>query len=151
MTLPGIIEGRTIMESYKDPTANAAIGHVMKEYRQAQKAKFRKKYEMTHRKKVYVVSPYAGDVQGNIEAAKRYCRYVIAQGCMPVASHLLYPRILKDDEPEERELGLMFGLALLAMTDEVWVFSEHGISDGMQQEIHEAKRLKKTVRIIREV
>jgi hypothetical protein len=123
----------------------------MKEYRQAQKAKFRKKYEMTHRKKVYVVSPYAGDVQGNTEAAKRYCRYVIGKGCMPIASHLLYPRILEDDDPAERELGLMFGLALLAVSDEVWVFSAHGVSDGMKQEIHEAKRLKKTVRTFGEV
>jgi hypothetical protein len=138
-------------EGYKDPTAAAAMGNVMREYKEKQKAKFRKKYEMTHRKKVYVVSPYAGDVTGNTEAARRYCRYVIAQGCMPIASHLLYPRILKDDDPAERELGLMFGLALLAMTDEVWVFSERGISEGMRQEIHEARRLKKTVRIIREV
>jgi hypothetical protein len=138
-------------EGYRDPTAATAIGHVMKEYRQEQKAKFRKKYEMTHRKKVYVVSPYAGDTDANVKAAKRYCRYVIKKHCIPVASHLLYPGILKDDDPEERELGLMFGLALLAMTDEVWVFSEHGISEGMRQEIHEAKCLKKTVRIVREV
>lgn len=139
------------MEGYKDPTANAAIGRMMKEYRQAQKAKFRKQYEMTHRKKVYVVSPYAGDVRGNIEAAKRYCRFVIKKGYMPIAGHLLYPRILKDDDPAERELGLMFGLSLLALSDEVWVFTANGVSDGMKQEIHEAKRLKKTVRTFREV
>lgn len=138
-------------EGYRDPTAATAMGNVMREYKEKQKAKFRKKYEMTHRKKVYVISPYAGDTDANAEAAKRYCRYVIKKRCIPVASHLLYPRILKDDDPNERELGLMFGFSLLAVCDEVWVFSERGISEGMRQEIHEAKRLKKMVRIIREV
>ncbi|MCH4034726.1 MAG: hypothetical protein LKE85_12160 [Lachnospiraceae bacterium] len=138
-------------EGYMDPTATAAMNNVMREYKEKQKAKFRKKYEMTHRKKVYVVSPYAGDVDANIESAKRYCRFVIGKGYMPIASHLLYPRILKDADPAERELGLMFGLSLLALSDEVWVFTANGVSDGMKQEIHEAKRLKKTVRTFGEV
>ena len=66
---------------------------------------------------------------------------------MPVASHLLYPQILNDSNPRERELGLMFGLALLAICDEIWVFTEGGeISSGMAKEIEEAKRLGIPVR-----
>ena len=68
---------------------------------------------------------------------------------MPVASHLLYPQILDDHDPNERELGLMFGLALLRICDEVWVFGEASL--GMAQEIEEAKRLKKTLRYFKEV
>ena len=41
------------------------------------------------------------------------CRRVIDEGYMPVASHLLYPQILNDNDPNERDLGLLFGLALL--------------------------------------
>ena len=49
---------------------------------------------------------------------------------------------------EEREMGLMFGLALLRICDEVWVFGE--ISRGMAEEIKEAKERKKTLRYFRE-
>ena len=96
-----------------------------------------------------MASKYAGNVDVNIAAAVSYCRRVIDEGCMPVASHLLYPQILDDHDPNEREMGLMFGLALLRICDEVWVFGE--VSSGMAQEIEEAKRLKKTLRYFKEV
>ena len=68
---------------------------------------------------------------------------------MPIASHLLYPQILDDNKPAERELGLSFGLALLQMCDEVWVFGK--VTKGMAGEIEEAKRLKKQIRYFEEV
>jgi hypothetical protein len=74
---------------------------------------------------------------------------VIDAGYMPIASHLLYPQILNDNDPAERNMGLMFGLALLKLCDEVWVFGS--ISSGMAQEIEEAKRLNKKVTYFEEV
>lgn len=127
-------------EGYADPTAGAAMSRVMKDYRQKQK----KRYADKNRRKVYVVSRYAGDVDANVEAAVAYCRQAINEGYMPVASHLMYPGILNDSDKDERELGMMFGLALLAMCDEVWVFG--AISEGMAREIEEAKRLKKRIK-----
>ena len=125
-------------EGYADPTAGAAVSQVMKEYRKEQRRKFATK----NRRKIYVASKYAGDIQTNIENAVWCCRYVIDRGYMPVASHLLYPQILNDTISRERELGLMFGLALLAICDEVWVFTAGGeVSSGMAKEIEEAKRL----------
>ena len=56
--------------------------------------------------------------------------------------------MLNDNSEEERELGLMFGLSLLAVCDEIWVFGE--VSAGMQQEITEAKKLGKRVRYMKE-
>ena len=91
-----------------------------------------------------MASKYAGDVDVNTNAAIGYCRYVIDQGFMPVASHLLYPQILDDDNPSERNLGLRFGLALLSVCDEVWVFGE--VSSGVAKEIEVAKRLEKPLR-----
>ena len=90
-------------EGYADPTAGAAMSLVMKEYRQRQKQRFLDR----HRKKVYVASKYAGDVSANTKEALKHCRYVIAEGCMPVASHILYAAsgMLKDDDPQERELA----------------------------------------------
>lgn len=130
-------------EGYADPTAGVAISRVMKEYKREQRRLFAAK----NRKKIYVASKYAGDIAANIENAIWCCRYVIDRGCMPVASHLLYPQILDDNNPRERELGLMFGLALLATCDEIWVFMVGGeISSGMEREIEEAKRLGIPVR-----
>ena len=131
-------------EGYADPTAGQAMSRVMKEYRQKQK----KRYADKNRRKIYVASRYAGDVDANVRAAIAYCRKVIDKGYMPIASHLMYPAILDDNNKDERELGLMFGLALLALCDEVWVFG--AISPGMAQEIEEAKRLKKHIRYFKE-
>lgn len=132
-------------EKYYDPTAGKAISKVMKEYRNAEREKWARLFEIKHRPKVYVVSRYAGDVVANTAAAIRFCRYVITQQRIPVASHLLYPQMLNDGDPKERELGLLFGLALMLICDEVWCFGSPP-SSGMQQEIHEAKRLNKRVR-----
>ena len=132
-------------EGYADPTVGSAMSQIMKEYRQKQK----KRYTDKNRRKIYVASKYAGDVDANVSAAVKYCRRVIDEGYMLVASHLLYPQILNDNIPEERELGLLFGLALLAACDEVWVFGE--TSPGVAQEIEEAKRLKKPIRYFEEV
>ena len=96
-----------------------------------------------------MASRYAGDVDANVSAAVTYCRRVIDEGYMPVASHLLYPQILNDNIPEERELGLLFGLSLLRLCDVVWVFGE--VSQGVAQEIEEAKRLKKQIIYFEEV
>ncbi len=131
-------------EGYADPTAGLAMSSIMKEYRQQQK----KHYADKNRRKIYVASKYAGDVDENVKAAATYCRKVIEEGYMPVASHLLYPQILNDNIPAERELGLLFGLALLNVCDEVWVFGE--VSAGMQKEIEEAKRLNKRLKFIKE-
>ena len=137
-------------EGYSDPTAAIAVGKLMREYRQEQKAKWRRQYEIKNRKKIYVASKYAGDVEANAKAAVGYCRYVISRKCIPIASHLLYPQILDDADPDEREMGLMFGLSLLAVCDEVWCFGDISGSEGVRQEITEAKKLGKTVRYIKE-
>ncbi len=132
-------------EGYADPTAGSAMSRIMKEYRQKQKQRYADK----NRRKIYVASKYAGNVDANVAAAIGYCRRVIDEGYMPVASHLLYPQILNDSDSKERDLGLLFGLALLRMCDEVWVFGT--VSPGVAQEIEEAKRLKKKIRYFEKV
>ena len=136
-------------EGYTDPTAGAAMATIMKEYRQNQRRIYRKNSEIKARPKVYIVSKYAGDIENSTAAAIGYAQYAIQQNRIPVVSHLLYPQILDDSDPEQRELGLLFGQALLAICEEVWVFgTEH--STGMQAEIHEARRLNKRIRFYNE-
>lgn len=117
---------------------------LLKEYFEKQQAKSNEDEEIKKRRKVYVVSKYAGNVKKNVEDAKRYCKLAIRAGRIPIASHLLYPQILDDKDPEQRKLGLLFGQALLAICDEIWVCGTE-YSSGMQAEIAEAKRLNKQI------
>lgn len=95
-------------------------------------------------KRVFVCSPYRGDVGANVERARRACRAVVAAGHAPLAPHLLMPQFLDDLAPVEREAGIAAGLAWLEVADEVWVFGEP--SPGMRAEIDRARRLGKTIR-----
>lgn len=98
-------------------------------------------------KLIYVASPYAGDVKGNVRFAEEACRYVMDQGCAFFAPHLLYPTILDDSVPSERALGMAMGTTVLSKCDELWAFGER-VSPGMQSEIAEAQRLGIPVRRI---
>ena len=139
-------------EGYADPTAAMAVGQAMKEFRANRKKEWRKQYEMKNQSKVYVVSKYAGDIDKNVADAIKACRFLIDKKKQPIASHLMYPAILGigDTDMESRTLGLMYGLSLLAMCDEVYVFeTESGLSEGMEQEIREAKKLGKPIKFVK--
>ncbi|WP_313180817.1 DUF7768 domain-containing protein [Lacrimispora sp.] len=91
-------------------------------------------------KLIYVASPYAGDIEKNTEFARKACRYVLEQGHAFFAPHLLYPTILSESIPEQRQLGIEMGLTILAKCDELWVCGDM-ISFGIQVEIKLAKQL----------
>lgn len=132
-------------ESYASPTEGEAMANIMREYRQAVRENYRRQNEIKCRTKVYIVSKYAGDIAQNTADAIHYCRFAISRKRIPIASHLLYPQMLNDDNPTERELGTLFGLSLLHTCREVWVFGSK-FSEGMKNEIFEAKRQNKTIR-----
>lgn len=100
-------------------------------------------------KLIYVASPYAGDVERNIAFAKKACRHVMEQGHAFFAPHLLYPQLLNDADPQERQAGLDMGLAMLPRCDELWCYGEH-TSSGMRMEIEEANKLGIPIRRVRE-
>lgn len=70
-------------------------------------------------KKVFICSPYRGDVKGNTEKAREYCRTAYDKGCIPVAPHLLFPQFLNESNEQERASGIAMGLELLLDCDEV--------------------------------
>ena len=86
---------------------------------------------------VYICSLFSGDVVQNTENARKYCKYAVSQGVLPIAPHLLFPQFLDDNCPVEREKGLAFGLILLEKVDELWVFGTR-TSEGMRREIEKA-------------
>lgn len=85
-------------------------------------------------KKVFVCSPFAGNIAENVDRARDYCRIEIARGNMPIAPHLLYPQFMDDSDPHQRELGIRMGLELLKTCDELHVYGPR-ISTGMAREI----------------
>lgn len=115
-------------EGYPDPTAFEAMTAIENEVRALR----------AFRPIVYICSPYAGDINKNVEAARRYSRFAVDSGYIPIAPHLLFPQFLNDADPNERELGLLFGNALMSKCAEVWVFG-NTISPGMAAEIKRAK------------
>ena len=95
-------------------------------------------------KKIFVCSPLRGDIQGNMEKAKEYCKYVILEGNIPYAPHVFFTQFLDDNVPTERELGILGGLEFLKVCDELFVFGDK-ITEGMSKEITLANSLGKNV------
>jgi len=96
-------------------------------------------------KLVFVCSPFAGDPERNIEKARGYCWFVMAQGHQPLAPHLHYPQFMDDTDPAHREQGLAFSRRLLALADELWVFTGGAPSRGMTAEIEFTRELAKPI------
>ena len=92
---------------------------------------------------IYVASPYSGDVETNVKNARRYCRFVVDSGEIPLAPHLLLPQFM--DEEAERERALNMNKELLHRCDELWVFG-NVITAGIAKEIKWANKEKKKVR-----
>ena len=120
-------------EGYPDPTVYEALTNIKKE-------------DKVFKPLVYICSPYAGDVERNIEKAKIYSRFaVIERNAIAFAPHLLFPMYLSDDNPAERELALFMDIVFLGKCNELWVFGEN-ITKGMQMEIDKAKKRRMTIR-----
>lgn len=121
-------------EGYHDPTAHEAVRNVEQEL---------KKW----RPLVYICSPYSGDEAASIQKARRYSRFAVDQGAIPLAAHLLFPQFMS--ESAERELALFMDMVLMGKCEEVWVFGRD-ITSGMAAEIAKAKRKNMKLRYFTE-
>jgi len=93
-----------------------------------------------YRPLVYICSPYSGDVQANVELARKICGFAVGAGKIPFAPHLHYPQFMDDADPDQRELAMFFNRILLAHCEAVWVYADH-VSTGMLQELDWAHAL----------
>jgi sensor domain CHASE-containing protein len=100
-------------------------------------------------RRIFICSPFRGDVQSNEAIARAACRRVLDQGDAPFAPHLLYPELLDDAVAEERDRGIRAGIAWLQATDEMLVVGEP--SEGMRREIEAAELLGIPIRRIASV
>ncbi len=101
---------------------------------------------MVMRKKVFICSPFRGDMKGNARKAAVYSRMACDQGYLPIAPHLLFPQFLNEGIKAERQLGISMGMELLLDCEEVWVFGE--ATEGMQAEIAFATEQGKEIRFM---
>lgn len=127
-------------EGYHDPTTYEALSGIRKEERAAKRA---------YRPLVYICSPFSGDTDKNTQKARRYCRFAVRNGCIPLAPHLLFPQFMDDTKPAERNLALFMDIVLLGKCDQLWVFGKE-ISAGMAAEIGKAEKKNMTIRYFTE-
>lgn len=91
---------------------------------------------------VIIESPYAGDVERNVDYARECVRDSLSRGEAPIASHLLYtqPGILRDEVPTERQWGIDAGLAWRRVAEATVVYGDLGVSRGMEYGIEAARK-----------
>ena len=84
-------------------------------------------------KLVIIESPYAGEIELNVEYARACMKDSLLRGEAPIASHLLYtqPGILDDRVPEERLWGINAGLAWRRVADLAAFYIDREWSGGM--------------------
>lgn len=125
-------------EGYLDTTVYEALSNMEQEARR-----------IAYRPLVFICSPFAGDMEGNAARAREYCRFAVAENCIPVAPHLLFPQFMEETDPAQRRLGIFFGLVLQSKCREVWVFGRN-ITKGMAVEIEKAKERSLPIRYFTE-
>jgi len=88
-------------------------------------------------RRVFVSRSFSWNPRRSGIVVARIARQLVAEGSLPFAPQIYFPRFL--DEVKERGLALKLCLHLVALSDEVRVYGEP--SAGMLLEIAEAERL----------
>ena len=127
-TLTDIEIPRKNREGYADPTMYQALKQIQKT-------------EYGYRPLVYICSPYSGDVEANVEVARRFCTHAAACRKIPLAPHLLFPQFMNDSDPDARGLAMFFNRVLLSKCEAIWVYTAR-VSAGMRAEIEWAHHLE---------
>lgn len=98
-------------------------------------------------RRVIVESTYAGNIELNLRYLRAAMHDCLLRGEAPFASHGLYtqPGVLRDELPEERNQGIHAGFAWREVSDATVVYTDLGISKGMQYGIDHATQHGKPV------
>lgn len=93
-------------------------------------------------KLVIIESPYAGNVSENLRYLRACIKDSLNRGEAPYASHGLYTQegVLDDSIPEERMQGIHAGFAWRQVAHLTAVYTDLGISTGMQYGIDEDEK-----------
>lgn len=66
-------------------------------------------------KRIFICSPYRGNIRMNTARAIYYAEQVAAKGNIPIVPHLYFPIFLDENDPAERVKGIDMGLELMAV------------------------------------
>jgi hypothetical protein len=94
-------------------------------------------------------SPYAGDVEKNVDFARKVCRSLMRSGFNCFASHLYYTQFLNDDIPAERLMGIDAGLEWAEVVDTVIVAlpaNRRRLSSSMRKGIEAHQRADRSIK-----
>jgi hypothetical protein len=91
-------------------------------------------------RRVIVETPFAGDVRRNLRYLRACMRDCLLRGEAPYASHAIYtqPGVLNDDDTADRELGMVAGFFWGKVADATVVYTDLGVSRGMEHGIARA-------------
>ena len=92
-------------------------------------------------KKIFVCSPYRGNIEENTKKAVFTARVICNCGYIPVVPHLYFPQFLNDDDQFERIKGIEYGIELMKGCDQLWLIGPE-ISKGMECELEVAKKIR---------
>lgn len=107
-------------------------------------------------KRVVVESPFGRNEDGSKCTPEEYARNIryLNRALLdsarrgdesPYASHRFFPGLLDDTDPEERKHGMAMGL-VWSRAGELWaVYVDHGITEGMQNDIALALELGRPI------
>ena len=90
---------------------------------------------------VIIESPYMGNVKSNIAYARKCMSDSLLRGESPFASHLLYTQVLDDTKEIERLTGMSRAFNWYRHADLMAVYTDKGISKGMEMGMEVAKNL----------
>jgi hypothetical protein len=84
---------------------------------------------------IAIESPYRStsprELARNLAYVRALCHFVLARGDVPFASHLDITQCLDDRDPQQREQGIVAGLARLRVADVHLFGTDLGWSSGM--------------------
>lgn len=101
-------------------------------------------------KLVMLESPYAALTDEQVDANVVYAQHCMAdslsRGEAPMVPHILYTQVLRDRSPHERLQGMSAGLAWQEVCEAVVVYTDMGITKGMDEAI--ARADKKSIPVV---
>lgn len=87
---------------------------------------------------VIIESPYAGNINKNLQYAHLCIKDCFNRGEYPFASHILYTTALDDQNPEDRAMGINAGFQWGKHAEKTVVYTDYGISEGMNYGVENA-------------
>lgn len=97
---------------------------------------------------IFICHPWAGNLKlteynAYPELTNKICRYISKYSeDIPMSTGLYFNQFLYDDIDNERDLGIRLGHEVMKKCDIVYSFEMHGISNGMNEDLAIAKKLK---------